>query len=51
MTKVKAMNRMKKLGIKVSLATMGDKPNIDFVLDKLNIRSLFHSVKGGYEIL
>jgi HAD superfamily hydrolase (TIGR01549 family) len=44
------LNTMKKKGIEASLATMGDQPNIDFVLDKLNIRSFFQSITGGHEI-
>jgi len=44
------LKRMKKLQIKASLATMGDTPNIDFVLNKLNIRHFFHSLTGGHEI-
>ncbi len=45
------LNRMKDLGIRASLATMGDTPNIDFVLDELSIRRFFHSVTGGHEII
>lgn len=44
------LNKMKDLEIKASLATMGDTPNIDFVLDELSIRKFFHSVTGGHEI-
>ena len=39
------------MGINASLATMGDTPNIDFVLDELSIREFFHSVTGGHEII
>ncbi|MBA4411493.1 MAG: HAD family phosphatase [Bacteroidota bacterium] len=45
------LNTMKKQDIKASLATMGDIPNIDFVLDELKIRPFFHSITGGHEIL
>jgi beta-phosphoglucomutase len=44
------LKRMKKLKIKASLATMGDTPNIDFVLDELKIKQFFHSITGGHEI-
>ena len=44
------LKKMKKLEIKASLATMGDTPNIDFVLDELKIRQFFHSGTGGHEI-
>jgi beta-phosphoglucomutase len=44
------LNRMNDLEIHASLATMGDTPNIDFVLDALSIRKFFHSVTGGHEI-
>jgi beta-phosphoglucomutase len=36
--------------ITIALATMGDMENINFVLDKLNIRKYFHSISGGHEI-
>ncbi len=45
------LNRMNNLGIKASLATMGDTPNIDFILDELLIRLFFHSMTGGHEIV
>lgn len=44
------LNKMNDLEIKASLATMGDTPNIDFVLDKLSIKKYFHSLTGGHEI-
>lgn len=45
------LNKMKNQGIIAALATMGDKPNIDFVLDELKIRPYFYSITGGHEIL
>ena len=36
--------------IKIGLATMGDIPNIDFILDGLNIRNYFDEVTGGHEV-
>jgi beta-phosphoglucomutase len=44
------LNEMKNQGIIAALATMGDKPNIDFVLDELKIRPYFYSITGGHEI-
>jgi len=38
------------LGIKASLATMGDSDNISFIIDKLNVRPYFSSITGGHEI-
>ncbi len=32
------------------LGTMGDMPNIDFILDELGIRPFFYSITGGHEI-
>ncbi|HAQ20220.1 MAG TPA: HAD family phosphatase [Prolixibacteraceae bacterium] len=45
------LNTMKKRNIKASLATMGDTPNIDFILDELKIRHFFHSITGGHQIV
>jgi beta-phosphoglucomutase len=45
------LERMRMLGIRASLATMGDTPNIDFVLDGLSIRPFFDSVTGGHEVV
>ncbi|TRX60667.1 HAD family phosphatase [Fulvivirga sp. M361] len=36
--------------VKALLGTMGDIPNIDFVLDHLNIREFFDSITGGHEV-
>ena len=36
--------------IKIGLATMGDIPNIDFILDGLNIRNYFDEITGGHEV-
>jgi haloacid dehalogenase superfamily, subfamily IA, variant 3 with third motif having DD or ED/haloacid dehalogenase superfamily, subfamily IA, variant 1 with third motif having Dx(3-4)D or Dx(3-4)E len=44
------LHRMKKQNIIAALATMGDTPNIDFILDSLNIRSFFDYITGGHEI-
>jgi len=42
--------KMCEMNIKASLATMSDTPNINLVLDTLNIRKYFHSITGGLEI-
>jgi beta-phosphoglucomutase-like phosphatase (HAD superfamily) len=44
------LKRMQHLGIHAHLATMGDQPNIDFVLDSLGIRRFFHSTTGSEEV-
>jgi beta-phosphoglucomutase-like phosphatase (HAD superfamily) len=42
---------LKKHDIQAALATMGDMPNIDFILDELGIRPFFCSITGGHEIV
>ncbi len=37
-------------GVKIGLATMGDKTNIDFTIDALGIRPYFNVIAGGDEI-
>lgn len=44
------LERIHTLGIQAHLATMGDRPNIDFVLDGLGIRSFFSSITGAEEV-
>lgn len=44
------LRALRQAGIKIGLATMGDTPNIDFVLDGLNIRQYFQAVTDGHEI-
>lgn len=44
------LKRIHTLGIQAHLATMGDQPNIDFVLDVLGIRSFFSSITGAEEV-
>lgn len=45
------LNKMNNQHIVAALATMGDMPNIDFVLDEINIRPYFSSITGGHEIV
>lgn len=45
------LKSMENQSIKAALATMGDTPNIDFILDTLKIRHFFHSITGGHEII
>ncbi len=44
------LEKLERQGIKIALATNGGMPNIDFVLDSLNIRHFFHSITGAEEI-
>lgn len=44
------LSKIQALGIQAHLATMGDKPNIDFILDALGIRSFFSSITGAEEV-
>lgn len=44
------LNRLKNLNVQRALATMGDNPNIDLVIDALNIRDSFESIIGGHEV-
>lgn len=44
------LKNLEKQGVKIAMATNGDMPNIDFVLDNLNIRRFFHSITGADEI-
>ena len=36
--------------MKIGLATMGDAPNIEFILKKLGLETYFHSIIGGHQI-
>jgi HAD superfamily hydrolase (TIGR01509 family) len=44
------LNRLRHNNIYIGLATMGDMPNIDFIIDNLDIRKYFHTVIGGHEV-
>ena len=44
------LHKLSDLDIKAAIATMGDTPNIDFILDELGIRPYFHSITGGHEV-
>ena len=44
------LKTLSRQGIKTGLATMGDPLNIDFILDRLNIRRFFSVITGGHEI-
>ena len=46
----KTVERLRQNGIGRALATMGDTPNIDIVVDTLNIRHYFESIIGGHEV-
>lgn len=45
------LNKLTRNKINIGLATMGDILNIDFVLDKLNIKKYFQAITGGHEVL
>ncbi len=36
--------------VKCGLATMGDTPNIDLVIDELDVRAYFHTIIGGHQV-
>lgn len=44
------LQRIHTLGIRAHLATMGDQPNIEFVLEALGVQSYFSSVTGAEEV-
>ncbi|MBT8270896.1 MAG: HAD family phosphatase [Flavobacteriaceae bacterium] len=44
------LNKLNARHLKCALATMGDAPNIDLVVDELQIRSYFHAIIGGHEV-
>lgn len=44
------LQKMEHMHIKAALVTMGDMPNIDFVVDSLHIRPWFASITGGHEV-
>ncbi|NMH28133.1 HAD family hydrolase [Flavobacterium silvaticum] len=46
----KFLRNLKNQNIKIGLATMGDIPNIDFILDALQIRDYFDGIVGGHMI-
>ena len=46
----KTLTGLNESGIQCALATMGDTPNINLVIDELNVRSLFHTIIGGHEV-
>jgi beta-phosphoglucomutase len=45
------LKRLNQDNIGIGLATMGDSPNIDFVLNNLGIKNYFQAITGGHEIL
>lgn len=45
------LKNLRESKIKISLATMGDINNINFILDGLKIREFFHSISGGDDIV
>ena len=42
--------QLNELGVNCALATMGDAPNIDLVINELDIRSYFHTIIGGHQV-
>jgi len=44
------LNYLQAKHIKIGLATMGELPNIDFILDSLHIKTYFDSIAGGHEV-
>ncbi|NNF75105.1 MAG: HAD family phosphatase [Flavobacteriaceae bacterium] len=44
------LRHLKAQNISCGLATMGDTPNIDLVVDALEIRSFFDSIIGGHQV-
>ena len=44
------LHSLHKMNVKCALATMGDTPNIDLVVDELQIRSYFNTIIGGHEV-
>jgi beta-phosphoglucomutase family hydrolase len=44
------LEEARKLGLPMAVATAGDKPNIDFTLDGLGVRSLFKAIIGAEEV-
>ena len=44
------LKRLTHSGVSCALATMGDTPNIDLVVDELDIRTYFHTIIGGHEV-
>ena len=44
------LENLKASEIKIGLATMGDIPNIDFIIDNLKIRNYFDCIVGGHQI-
>lgn len=44
------LKKIRSFGIQAHLATMGDQPNIDFVLGAIGVRSFFASVTGAEEV-
>ena len=47
---IETLQRLKHQNISRALATMGDTPNIDLVVDALEIRDQFESIIGGHEV-
>lgn len=45
------LQKLKAMKVKIGLATMGDLPNINFIVDTLGIRSYFDCIMGGHEII
>jgi beta-phosphoglucomutase len=44
------LNKARSRGLHIGLATMGDQPNIDFILDGLGIRTCFDVITGSEQI-
>lgn len=45
------LQKLKDSRYEISLATMGDTPNINFVLNGLGIKDYFHTITGGHEVV
>ena len=47
---IKTLNQLNANGIQCALATMGHKPNIDLIIDELQIRHFFETIIGGHQV-
>lgn len=45
------LQKLKASGFGISLATMGDTPNINFILEGLGIKEYFQTITGGHEVV
>ncbi|MGD9558284.1 MAG: HAD family hydrolase [Mangrovibacterium sp.] len=45
------LQKLKVSGYGISLATMGDAPNIEFILNGLGIKDYFQPITGGHEVV